>query len=156
MKPLELTKARLAHKAIRHGECLIWTGPKAGNGYGAIKSGGKQVKVHRASYELSVGQIPDGMHVLHRCDQPACIEPAHLFLGTHEENMADRTAKGRHAVHYGEDNGHAKLTADLVVVLRARYKPKHRKDGAAAMAREVGVHPDTLRAALFGDSWKHI
>lgn len=151
----ELTMERLLSRTERRGECLIWTGSGRGlAGHGQIRSGGEAMATHRAAWLLAKGPIPEGMHVLHRCDTPRCVNVEHLFLGTHKENMADRHVKGRDAIHRGEDNGQAKLTAELVATLRARYKPKHRKDGAAAMAREVGVHPTTLRDALFGVSWK--
>lgn len=75
--------------------CWIWTGLLQKSGYGVIKRKQKAVRAHRAAYELYVGPIPTGLHVLHRCDNPPCVNPQHLFLGTHVDNMRDMEKKGR-------------------------------------------------------------
>jgi hypothetical protein len=77
-------------------ECMLWASTKDRKGYGRIPSKGVgQVQAHRAMYEAFIGEIPEGMHVLHKCDTPPCVNPDHLFLGTHNDNMADMKAKGR-------------------------------------------------------------
>ena len=82
----------------RQGDCLVRTGSLNRKGYGVVKIGGRNGKTylaHRVSYELFVGPIPDGMFVCHTCDNPACILPAHLWLGTNQQNMQDASRKGR-------------------------------------------------------------
>lgn len=76
-------------------ECLVWQGQVNKGGYGTLTFRGKNYLAHRASYELFTGEIPDGMCVCHKCDNPLCVYTGHLFLGTHSDNMQDMLAKGR-------------------------------------------------------------
>jgi len=101
--------------------CLEWRGSQDKDGYGRIGRGrrGEGMEcTHRVAYEAAFGPIPMGMNVLHRCDNPPCCEPTHLWLGTDLDNMADRDAKGRTAVQKGERNGNAKLTLGQVEEIR--------------------------------------
>lgn len=84
-------------KVIKRGpdECWGWNGSTDGHGYGQLRIDGRAFKAHRFSYELHNGPIPDGLDCLHKCDNPPCANPRHLFLGTHRDNMNDMTAKGR-------------------------------------------------------------
>lgn len=84
-------------RADRSGECWVWTGSRLkSGGYGLFCEGGITHRAHRRSWELSHGEIPGGLFVLHRCDNPPCVRPSHLFLGTQADNNKDMTSKGRH------------------------------------------------------------
>ena len=89
--------------------CWLFVGAKSG-GYGSIKHKGKSLRAHRVSYELHFCAIPEGMHVMHKCDNPACVNPLHLSLGTHLDNMRDMYSKGRRKPATGMKNGAAKIT----------------------------------------------
>jgi hypothetical protein len=135
------------------GRCWVWTGTKAG-AYGQFKSRGEAFRAHRYSYALHHGSIPDGMSVLHRCDNPICVNPSHLFLGTQADNCADCYKKGRYAK--GSANARAKLTDEIVAYMREVYVPASREFGAAALAREFGVRELAVRLALKGRTWGHV
>lgn len=143
----------LAKIVIDSGGCWKWTAGAFDSGYGAISVGGKMRKAHRVAYEAFVGTIPLGMCVCHRCDTPCCINPDHLFLGSHADNTADMLAKERH--------GLAKLTAQQVVVVRqflSRHKPRPgvRAGPVPFLARWFGVSMETIRAARSRRTWRHV
>ena len=79
----------------RSGDCWIWTRERYPSGYGVLTRAGLRVKAHRLAWELTYGPTPDGLLVLHHCDNPPCVRPAHLFLGTQADNVRDMDAKGR-------------------------------------------------------------
>ena len=131
--------------------CWLWVGPLTRYGYGDIRSGkGKHIGAHRFLYEWAVGEIPDGLFVLHRCDVRNCVRPDHLFLGTAKDNAADMVAKGRQCL--GEKNKASKLTYERVRDARARHG-----NGAATLgqlARECGVSESVMGRALRGATWR--
>lgn len=106
--------------------CWPWTGGKTSAGYGAIMVNYKNILAHRFSYELHNGPIPEGMFICHKCDNPACVNPTHLFLGTPQDNMDDMISKGRQVLtepptFFGEDHPNAALTWEQVDEMRQLF-----------------------------------
>lgn len=104
--------------------CMEWQGAQNRDGYGQIRRGRRHegmLGAHRAAWEVAHGPIPEGLPVLHRCDNPPCVNPVHLFLGTNDDNMADKVAKGRQSHTRGESHGAAKLTDAQVAEIRDLY-----------------------------------
>jgi hypothetical protein len=130
-----------------NGGCLLWSGA-ASEGYGTLRIARKKVFTHRLSWELANGPIPKGMHVLHRCDVRACVNPAHLFLGSNADNVADMVAKGRNSV--GERNGQAKLTRLLVQDISCRLEAG---ETGTAISHALGVSEKTVSSIKKGKSW---
>jgi hypothetical protein len=104
--------------------CWPWTGGAYPNGYGKTSDSGKHVLAHRASYTLHVGPIPDGAHIMHRCDNRLCVRPDHLVPGSQADNMADMVAKGRDNPRRGETAGRAKVTDKQVREIRSLTIPR--------------------------------
>ena len=164
-KPKPIAERLWAKVEKRADGCWIFTGCKAG-GYGMIAIGrhsGRMQRAHRVAWELTHGPIPDGLEVCHRCDVPACVnagepghpERGHLFLGTHSENMKDAAKKGRLTQIYfsrnrGEGNCRAKLTAEKVAAIRARFS----RETAKALAAEYQISPYTVYAIAQGRIWR--
>jgi hypothetical protein len=94
IKGLSLEQA-MEKRTVRDGDCIVWTGERVGMGYGRVSYKGRRPLAHRVAWELANGPIPDGLLVLHRCDNPPCCNANHLFLGTSKDNADDRDAKGR-------------------------------------------------------------
>jgi hypothetical protein len=103
--------------------CLLWEGALNSNGRGQIKIKGVSHRVHRLAYEKAFGEIPADMHVLHKCDVPSCINPDHLYIGTHQDNMRDRHVKFRHAQKLSPDDVKEILsdTSSTQAVLASKY-----------------------------------
>lgn len=135
------------------GPCWLWMGGVTHNGYGRFKFEGKTRRAHRYSFVQHRGEIPRGYDVLHSCDTPSCVNPDHLFLGTHQDNMIDRSAKGRQS--RGERNGSSKLTADQVAKIRSRYV-RGRGGGSFALAREYGITRTHLGFIVNRKNWKDL
>lgn len=101
--------------------CWVWKGLKDKNGYG-VSSLGKERRASRICWIISFGEIPEGMQVLHHCDNPPCVNPKHLWLGTGADNMQDKTRKGRNNAPVGERSGSVKLKTSDVLEIRRLHK----------------------------------
>lgn len=148
-------KKRFWDKVLVSGadECWNWTASVAGRGYGQIKVPGarRQYYAHRLSYEMHHGEIGNGLLVCHTCDNPRCVNPKHLFLGSHADNLGDMASKGRHL--YGEKNTKhvlSEMDVHRVFDLHEAYWSQGR------IASKVGVSQPQIGRILRGERWKHV
>jgi HNH endonuclease len=132
------------------GPCHLWAGSTTQKGYGQFWLDGKLERAHRAAWILEEGEIPDGLGVLHYCDNPPCVRRSHLFLGTQVDNMKDRDAKGRDTSHVGTANGRAKLTEADVLAIRASDEPSR------VIAPRFGLTHSNIRHIRNRKSWRHL
>ncbi len=181
--PRNYTRKSLAErfweKVEKTDSCWLWTGTRI-NGYGNIKESGhrgRNLRAHRVSYELHHGPIPDGLFVLHRCDNPPCVNPAHLFLGTLKDNSEDMIRKGRRPSVFvqpesrptgdrngsrlhpeqrprGVNNGRAKLSEAQVLDIRRAYERGEMT--LRDMATQHGVSHRLIRLIVRREIWQHL
>lgn len=143
------------------GPCQEWTGSRLPKGYGRTKD---RRYAHRVAFEDAYGPIAPGLLVLHRCDNPPCVRPSHLFLGTAADNTADMMAKGRNGtrarperIARGELCHTAKLTVEDVRTIRTVYSPgRHSATNSARLAGVYGVDKGTICRLVRGQSWAHV
>lgn len=145
---------RLWAGSARVGDCLVWQGTKNGQGYGQIREGNARngtarlYRTHRLAYVLTKGPIPEGMDVCHRCDNPPCIDPSHLFAATRKGNMEDCVRKDRQV--RGERNGQHKLTDEQVGEIRKRASEGERPE---SIRRDFGVTRSAVELIVAGKRW---
>jgi|SRR5882724_11220478 len=136
--------------------CILWDKSTRPNGYGAAVLDGKCTSAHRLVYTQHYGAIPNGMQVLHKCDNPPCVNPAHLFVGTQKDNMRDKHAKGR------DRNGPRLRGADhpksIFTEVQVRKMLKLHRSGKkiCAINKRFGGTYSSIWSILNGRSWKHI
>ena len=129
-------------------DCWPWVGPLWPNDYGRFLDRG----AHRFAWIFANGPIPDGLHVLHRCDWPPCCNPAHLFLGTHLDNMRDKSAKGR--ATFGERHHASRLTE--AAVREARHLYAQGGVTLRQLADRYGVSREAVGRAVNRVNWSHV
>lgn len=142
---------RFWSKVDRTDTCWLWTGCISGsNHYGAFRYQGRMQPSHRVAWILKHGEIGDGLCVLHRCDNPPCVNPDHLFLGTQSDNMVDMVGKGRQGRQYGSAHGMSKLTERDVVAIRADSRIQRE------IAADFRVDPSLIRLINLRKIWSHV
>lgn len=140
---------RFWEKVAKTDGCWEWTAGRFRSGYGAFHRDGRAlVYAHRFAYEITHGEPPGDLLVCHSCDNRRCVNPAHLFLGTNAENVRDAVAKGRHAT--GTRNGHARLTPEAILAIRASDQPQ------SVLARNFGVSQPIISRIRAGKIWASV
>lgn len=151
----EVIAKRFWSKVDKRGtdECWPWVAVTGTGGYGHFSIQGRMARAHRQAFILTNGPIPDGLDCCHKCDNPPCCNPAHLFIGTTSENLNDCVAKGRYNRPNGERCHLAKLTAGKVRTIRKLFAGGTKR---ATIARRFGVTWESIDAVVKRKSWKHI
>lgn len=127
--------------------CWIWQYAKIPGGYGLTWMNGKKIMTHRCSWELHNGEIPDGLCVCHHCDVPSCVNPAHLFVGTTQDNVNDKMTKGRQA--RGENSNNKLTEADVIEIRKSN-------DDYKVLAEKYGVVPRQIWSIKTNRSWTYL
>ncbi|WP_409238318.1 HNH endonuclease [Streptomyces sp. PA5.6] len=137
-------------------DCWEWTGGTRGKGYGTVWIDRKRYYAHRYAFFLTHGRMPTGV-ILHACDNPICVRPAHLSEGTQAENVIDMWSKGRGVappLHLGESHHQARLTAATVLRIREQYASGQYTQ--ACLATEYAVSPASIGQIVRHESWRHV
>jgi hypothetical protein len=147
----DLAKAKFFNRVrLAESGCWLWTGYRNSQGYGAVNEGGRTRGAHIWSHELFKGPVPNGLMVLHACDNPSCCNPAHLRTGTAKENTADCISRGRFKKSAGTFNSLAKLTDTDIVEIR-NSTLSHRD-----LSLKYGIDRTNIHYICNGETWKHV
>lgn len=150
-------KYRFFEKVEKTDACWRWIGAKWGSkDYGVFTVHERCYFAHRISWIIANGEIPEGLHVLHHCDNRQCVNPKHLFLGNNADNVRDKVSKNRHV--FGTYHPRCKLTEDQVKEIRSaklcRTGPN--KLTAQMLAEKYGMSRRAIRSIFYGETWKHL
>lgn len=158
----ELNKVNKDHEIIKRfwlsvpkkepDQCWEWQGHKDRSNYGQIRINGRWARSHRLSFVINVGLLIEGMSICHSCDNPACVNPAHLWQGTNHENILDKVKKGRAKVGIGERQHLSKLTPALVSKIRELAG----KVGHRQLAKMFNVARQSISCVINRRTWKHV
>lgn len=141
--------AKIDKSGERSDACWLWTAGKDRDGYGQFRQG----RAHRIAWELTHGcRLPKGQVVCHWCDNPACVRPNHLWLGSHTSNIADRHNKGRTAC--GHKAGPAKLNEDQVAEIRSMYRGRYQRPSLRELGERYGVTHDCIWRIVHHLNWR--
>jgi hypothetical protein len=132
-------------------ECWEWVGSISSNGYGKYLFEGKFYLAHRLSYMLLISDIPKNKLVLHKCDNPKCVNPKHLYVGTQKDNMQDKVRRGRMPCMSGENSPSSKLTWKKIEQAK---KLSHEGSSLRSIGKMFNVHHWTIGLALKGKTWR--
>ena len=151
---MKVLKLKLLRRCRRNHDCWEWQGSRVPKGYGSMWAWGRLWRAHRLSWTLWRGGIPDGVLVLHKCDNPPCVNPEHLFLGTAQDNANDCSSRGRRKPAVGEAASKSKLTASDVYKILDLYEAGEKSK--RQIAREYGVDHASINKIADGSNWKHL
>ena len=145
---------RFEEKFTKTDTCWLWHANKLPKGYGLFKLHGTMARAHRVAYELYKGPFEKTLHVLHTCDNPSCVNPDHLWLGTNADNVKDKKMKGRAQGFQGAENPRALLTKDQVIEMRALWATKQISQGR--LAKQFGIKLGTVSGIVNGTAWRDL
>jgi len=140
-------------KVDKQNDCWLWTGGISKSGYGNYRNNG----AHRYSYQITFGDIPKGMVVMHKCDVKICVNPDHLSIGTHKDNSKDMVTKNRHKDWRGERHGNHKVTEQDVLYIRKHYKPGINQtypSNVPELALQFNISKGSIRQIVRFERWK--
>lgn len=144
---------RFWEKVSKSDGCWEWTGAISQKGYGNFWDGARYVNAHKFSWEFQHGKAPDRMCVCHVCDNPKCVRPDHLFIGSYSDNMQDCSKKGRLNHYFGESSPAAKLTEAQVLEIRRAHAQGARMSD---LARRYGLTQSSIALIVRGINWSHL